>query len=295
LTALEQRKNNTRAMANLRYFELMYPNHPYGQSAVGYQTTVESLTRDDVLAFYQAHYGACRAGATLAGPLPTDQALDRLESALGTWRGAQHSPPDLPSVAAPHETRKTYTPIPDKTQSDIYLGWLGLRRRDPDFIPAHVANCILGQFGLMGRLGDQVRDEQGLAYYSYSALSAGLEPGTWTAVAGVAPENVERTVESILAQVRRLQNEPVPAHELDDNKAFLVGSLPLRLETKEHVAYQIAHMERLELGLDYLHRYPGLVQAVTPEEIINVARKYMDPDRYVLSVAGPPTDAPDKE
>jgi zinc protease len=112
----------------------------------------------------------------------------------------------------------------------------------------------------------------------------------------VAPENVDRTLESILAEVRRLQNEPVPADELDDSKAFLNGSLPLRLETKERVAYQIAHMERLELGLDYLHQYPSLVQAVTPEEIMAVAREYMNPDQYVLSVAGPPpTDTQDKE
>jgi zinc protease len=66
--------------------------------------------------------------------------------------------------------------------------------------------------------------------------------------------------------------------------------MPLRLETKERIAYQIAHMELFELGLDYLRRYPGQVQAVTAEEILGVCRKYLDPDRYVLSVAGPPTD-----
>jgi zinc protease len=295
LTALEQRENDTRAMANLRYYELMYPNHPYGRSAIGYPSTIKGLTRDDVYAFYRTHYGARRAGAAIAGPLPTEQGLDRLETALGTWQGAEHTPPSLPPVSFLDALRRAYTPIPDKAQSDIYLGWPGPRRRDADYIPAHLANCVLGQFGMMGRLGEQVRDVQGLAYYSYSALSAGLEPGTWTAVAGVAPENVERAQDSIRTEVARLQNEPVPEQELNDNKDYLIGSLPLRLETKERVAYQIAYMERLDLGLDYLRRYPGLIQAVTQKEIIAVAQKYMNPEQFVLSVAGPPTDSTDKE
>lgn len=295
LTALEQHRHNTRAMANLRFYETMFQDHPYGRSTLGYPATIEKLTHADVQAFYRNHYGARGGGATIAGPLPAAQGLDLLENALGTWQGATHDPPTVPPSSPLDTTRTVSTPIPDKTQSDIYLGWLGLKRRDPDFIPAHLSNSILGQFGMMGRLGDQVRDRQGLAYYCYSSLDASLEPGSWTATAGVAPENVGRTIDSILDQVRRIQREPVPADELADNKAYLVGSLPLRLETKERVAYQIAHMELFELGMDYLRRYPSLIQAVTQDDIIEITRKYMDPERYVLSVAGPPTDAPDKE
>jgi zinc protease len=258
---------------------------------LGYPDTIESLTRKDVRTFYQATYGPQRAGATIAGPIPAEQALDKLEGILGTWQGAQRKPASLPSVSALDANRETYTSIPEKTQSDIYLGWPGIKRRDPDFFPAHLANCILGQFGMMGRLGEQIREEQGLAYYCYSALEAGLEPGTWTAGAGVAPENVAQAIASIRAEVKRIQNEPVPAHELADNKAYLVGSMPLRLETKEHIAYQIAHMELFELGLDHLRRYPVQVEAVTTDDIMQVCRKYMDPNQYVLSVAGPPIDA----
>jgi zinc protease len=282
-------------MANLRYYELLYPGHPYGRSGFGYQETIERLTRDDVQAFYQTYLGAQRGGVTIAGPMPVDEGLDLLERVLGTWQGAQREPASLPPVSPPGQSIATYTPIPDKTQSDIYLGWLGLTRQDPDFIPAHVANCVLGQFGMMGRLGERVREEQGLAYYSYSTLDAGLEPGTWTVIAGVAPENVERAIDSIRAEVRRIQHEPISAEELADNKAYLVGSMPLRLETKENIAYQIAHMELFELGQDYLKRYPELVQAVTQDDLQAVTQKYIDPDQYVLSVAGPPTETPAEE
>jgi zinc protease len=281
-------------MANLRYYELMYPNHPYGRSAIGYQATVSRLTRDDVLTFYRAYYGARNAGVTIAGPLPVEKALDHLEHALGTWQGAQHVPPTPPPIQSLEASRRAYIPIPDKSQSDIYLGWHGLKRSDPGFISALVANCVMGQFGLMGRLGERVREEQGLAYYCTSVLSAGLESGTWTATAGVAPENVDRAIESILAEMTRLRTEPITESELQDSKSFLIGSLPLRLETKERVAYQIAYMERFKLGLDYLWRYPHLVQAVTPQDIMSVAREHLKPEQHVLSIAGPPADTPEK-
>jgi zinc protease len=140
----------------------------------------------------------------------------------------------------------------------------------------------------MGRLGDQVRDEYGLAYYCYSRLDAGLGAGPWAAIAGVAPSDIECTVGAILAQVQRIQQEPVDEDELADNKSYLVGSMPLRLEAKEGIAAQIAHMELHQLGLDYLRRVPDLIQAVTAEDIMAVTQRHMNPGAYVVSVAGPP-------
>jgi len=139
----------------------------------------------------------------------------------------------------------------------------------------------------MGRLGDNIREEQGLAYYVYSELEAGLGQGSWSAIAGVNPENVERTVESICLEVRRLREEPVPAEELADSQLYLTGSMPLRLETNEGVARSLLDMERYCLGLDYLQRFPGLVNSVTVGDVREVAHKYLDPDVYALAVAGP--------
>jgi len=297
LTALEQREFNTRMMASLKFHELMYPDHPYGRSAMGYKETIQSLTREDVETFYVEHYGVPKhygthsardAGITIVGAIPTEQALDVLEEALGTWQGAQSIQSSLPPVPPVNAIRAQHTEIPSKTQSDIVLGWVGLKRSHPDYFPAYVVNCILGQFGMMGRIGDRVRDEKGLAYYSYTHLDAGLEAGPWSAIAGVAPGNVGPAVEAILDEVRRIQREPVSAEELSDTKAYLVGSMPLRLEAKESVAAQIAHMQVHQLGLDYLHHYPQQIEAVTAQDVMDVTSTYMDPTAYVISVAGPP-------
>ncbi|HIQ00995.1 MAG TPA: insulinase family protein, partial [Anaerolineales bacterium] len=187
----------------------------------------------------------------------------------------------------PQGPRRRFIPIPGKTQTDLVLGYPGPPRTDPAFLDAALCNTILGVFGMMGRLGDKVRDEQGLAYYSYSRIEGGPGPGPWMAIAGVNPANVEQAIESIRAEIRRICQEPVEPKELADSQAFLVGSLPLRLETNEGVARAILEMELYDLGLDYLQRYSDLIQEITPERVLAAAQTWLDPDAYTLAIAGP--------
>jgi zinc protease len=159
---------------------------------------------------------------------------------------------------------------------------------DSDFLDARVCNTILGVFGLMGRLGEKVRDQQGLAYYSYSHLSGGYGPGPWRIVAGVDPVYVDRALDGLRAEIRRICEEQVGAEELRDSQAYLTGSMPLQLETNGGVASAILTMERHGLGLDYLQRYAELIGAVTPERVQAAAQRWLDPDAYALAIAGPP-------
>ncbi|RLC54792.1 MAG: insulinase family protein, partial [Chloroflexota bacterium] len=196
----------------------------------------------------------------------------------------------LPEVQRITEARERTVSIPGKTQSDIVLGYPGPPRTAPDFLDAAVCNTILGVFGLMGRLGENVRDEQGLAYYSFSRLDGGPGPGPWRVIAGVNPANVERAIASIRAEIRRICEEPVNEDELTDNKAFITGSLPLRLETNEGVAQAILDMEHFNLGLDYLQRYADLINEITAERVQAAAQRWLDPDAYALAIAGPPLE-----
>lgn len=287
LTSIEQRNHSTQAMASLAFSNLMYPNHPYRISQLGYEESIIGISREDIVAFYRDHYGPQRMGVAIVGAAPRDKGLDILEEAFGKWVGTCYTPPALPQVNAVEGIKKEHVAIPGKSQSDVVVGWLGLKRTDPDFVIASLSNCILGEFGLMGRVGNQVRQENGLAYYAYTLLEAGLGPGPWAALAGTDPDNVERAVEGILTEVQRLQTEPVDQEELEDNKSYIIGSIPLRLEGNEGIAAQIVEMELFKLGLDYTRRFPGLIDAVTAEDIIQVARTYLNPEAYVLAVAGP--------
>jgi zinc protease len=287
LTAIEQRQHNTEAMASLRFGEEMYRDHPYGRSQLGYAETIELITRDDIDTFYRAHFGAQGMAATIVGAVPAQAGLETLQDTLGEWQGAQPVRVPLEPVQPVDAPRRAFTPIPGKTQSDIVLGWIALTRRDPDFLPAYLANCVLGQFGMMGRLGQHVREEAGLAYYAYSSLEAGIGPGPWAVIAGVAPTDVDHAVEAMMEEVTRLRHEPVGADELADNVAYIIDSLPLRLEGNEGIAAQIASMELFQLGLDYLQRFPTLLGAVSAEQVRAVAERLADPQAFVLSVAGP--------
>jgi zinc protease len=126
-----------------------------------------------------------------------------------------------------------------------------------------------------------------LAYYAYSRLQAGLGAGPWTAIAGVSPANVDRAVEGVLQEARRLREERVPQDELADSQSYLTGLMPLRLETNEGIVSTLLDIERHELGLDYLLHHADLVNSVSVDEIQQVAQKYLDPELYAVAIAGP--------
>jgi len=287
LTELRERDHDTRRMAALTFRELAYPGHPYGRSLIGYHETAQAISRDNVVSFYQQRYKPRGGVVVVVGAVRAEMALRLLERVFGDWADAGAATATLPPVPKLESIRCKEVPMPGKTQTDIVLGYPGLSRTDPDFYAALLANTVLGRFGMYGRLGSNVREKQGLAYYCLSSLEAGQGPGPWYIFAGVNPANVQRTIESILEEIDRLREEPVPEAELRDSKAYLTGSLPLQLETNEGVARALLEMERYDLGLDYLQRYPDLIYSISAEEVQAVAAKYLSPQVYALAIAGP--------
>ena len=282
----QEREYDTQQMAGLRFFETLYQGHPYGRATSGYLETVTAISRDDLVAFHAQRYTPQGAVIVVSGDVETDATLALLTSAFGGWQGTA---PDqsLPSVHPIEEAIRVDIEIPDKFQSDIVLGCQAVPRNHPDFYAVRVANTILGIFGMMGRLGESLREEKGLAYTCASTQDAESVAGAWFAVAGVDPNDVELAIASIRYEFERLSSEPVPIDELSDSQAFLTGVVPLALETNAGVASTLLNMEWRGLGLDYLQRYNELIYTVTPEDVLRVARQYLRPERSVLVVAGP--------
>jgi zinc protease len=288
LTSLQRRAHDTRRMARLTFNTLLYPDHPYGRSVQGYEETVSSLIRDELIGYYQDQYSPQGMVIVVVGAVPASTALEQVQTALGNWQTPGVTPNrSIPPRVQLAEQRRESSIMEGKTQSDIVLGWPGLTRNDPDYMQARLANTILGVFGMMGRLGKNVRDEQGLAYYVYSQLESGLGAGPWLASAGVSPTHVEQAIDGILREVERLRDEPLPSDDLADCQSFLTGSMPLRLETNEGVANALLDIERYNLGFDYLLRYADLANAVTVQDVQETVRHYLDPKVYALAIAGP--------
>jgi zinc protease len=292
LTRLDERKHSTRAQASLTFRKHLYPpGHPYRGSLLGEPETVRSLKRDDLVRFYEEKIDPRGGVLVVVGAIAAEEALARLEQALGDWRHPQARPdlsiPPRPVVSGKIEVDVT---VRGKSQSDIILGWPGIAHNDPDYYPMLVCNSILGRFGLGGRLGRRIREELGLAYYTYSSFSVNRGAGSWRAGAGVAPGNVRQTIENMLTEIKRITSEPVTDEELADVQSNLSGSLPLRLETNAGIGSYLLNMAWYELGADYLIRYADRIRAVGKEDVLRVARTYLDPENYVLVTAGPPAE-----
>lgn len=289
LVDLQERDEDTASVANLRFYEALFGRqHAYGRSTSGYHETIKPLGRRDVQTFYQNFYTPSQGVLVVTGDVEAQAVIDLLANKLGDWQGpaAERAMVAPPAVVGATPGRVA-VPMADKVQADIVLGVAAIERSHPDFYALRVANSILGQFGLMGRLGARVREEQGLAYYAYSSLGADLVGGVWTAAAGVSPEHVEAAIESMQEEFARIGAEGVSDEELADSQASLTGHLPLTLETNEGVASTLLSMEWYGLGLDYLLRYKELIDGVTAQDVQRVCADYLRPDRLITVVAGP--------
>jgi zinc protease len=287
LTSLAIRAQDTAAMAALAFDANLYPGHPYARPEDGFTETVASISRDDLASFRTRYYGPRGMVIGVVGAVEPQAAVEAVQRAFEAWQNpAQEAQPPAPGLDSPPAAQRTHVPIPGKSQADVVLGCIGPERRSPDFMAASLGNSILGQFGMYGRIGQTVRETAGLAYYAYSSLNAGTGPGAWYASAGVDPANLEKTIHLISGEFQRMASEPVTAEELQDVKDHFIGRLPLTLESNAGVASAILYLERYELGLDYYHRLPGLVSAVTKESVLEAARNYLDFERLVIATAG---------
>ncbi len=286
LTDLSIRAHDTGAMASLTFDELLYEGHPYALSEEGYPETVSAITRDDIANFHRTYYGPKGMILVIVGAVKAEEAVVLAQKHFGDWTTQRPERPPLPPVSPLPEIRQKRVHINGKSQSDVFLGCVGPKRSEPDYLDARLANNIFGVFGVMGRLGDSVRERQGLAYYAGSRLTGGLGPGPWEVIAGVNPKNVELAINLIVKEMERLTKKKVTAEELADNQSLFIGQLPLQLETNEGVAGMLDSIEMYGLGLDYLRRYPSLISAITADSVRAAAAKYLDPERYALAVAG---------
>ncbi|GAB4575889.1 MAG: pitrilysin family protein [Anaerolineae bacterium] len=288
LTALQIRADSTRFRANEAFYRLAYPpEHPYHHDPGGTLETLAGITREDVIRFHARHYGPRGLIITIVGAIPAETAVEAVSAALGDWQHPDQPPvPSLPLLPPLQTIRRESVHIPGKSQADLVLGVPGPPRNDPDYDAARVANSVLGQFGMYGRLGATIREKQGLAYYCYSTLNSQPGPAPWRVVAGVDPANVPQAVEGILAEIGRIRTEQVSAEELADNISYFTGSLPLQLENNEGVAAAILRMELFDLGLDSLQRFSDRLHTLTVEDLMRVAARFWTPEAYILTVAG---------
>jgi len=287
LADLEEAKKDTRSVADKTWRELAYPaGHPFRTRSIGDEQVVRTATLAEIRAHHQS---AIRPGGSvlvLAGALDAERAFDAAERTFGAWAESDR----MDRLLAPARldgVRRQAVVVPDKTQSDVVLGWLGLPRTDPRFTKAQVTNMVFAADTFASRAGQIVRDQLGLAYYVFSTISSTASQGPWTVRMGVNPENVERAIAVTFAELTKIRDGRIAADDLALARDKLVGELEVGRESPNGVAAIVLDAELFRLGDDHLERYPREIRAVTKDDVVAIASELLPIDRYALAIAGP--------
>ncbi len=289
-TGLAEMETDTGSVSDLAFRQRLYPpSHPFHYRTSGFLHTLDNIERDDMEAFYRNYFRPDRTILVVVGDVQPGEIVGQAQDLFGGWRvEGEVEPYTIPDVEQPEGEEREFHAVAGKTQNDLVLGRIAMRRTDPDYYAFDLMNLLLGRIGLMGRLGKTVRDEQGLAYYAGSSFDAGLGAGPWAVRAGLNPTNVNQAVAAIKGEIERIRTELIPEAELDGGKRYMTGVLPLRLETSEGISRALLEMELYGLGFDYITRYPDIINSLTPEIINEVARRRLSAESLVISVAGLP-------
>jgi zinc protease len=281
---IEQDDTRQRAYRELAQI-LFSKDHPYGRDPKGGVERIRRIRRSDLVAFHEAHIGPDGLILAITGDLDRNLMETAVASPMAKLRGEAEPVP--PAPPPPCKPRNATIPMPHKSQADIVVGAPAIPRRHDDYYPLLLANLLFGRIGLFGRLGTNLRDELGLAYYAYSSLDARSVGGMWSINAGVNPSNLARAVEGIRKEMDRLRSEPFTSAEIADGRDNQVGSLTVSLERNAEVAAELHRMEYYGLGMDFLERYADLIQGVPDVDIRSAAVRYFVPDLSSMVIAGP--------
>ena len=293
VTLVRQDADNPAIVAAEALMRSLYGEaHPYGRPMRGTLASVERIDEPALQRFHAQRFVPGAMSLALVGDIDREQAIAMAADTFATWNAQPASAKatagrPLSDAPLARERRVQVLPMMNKAQADIAYGFTSILRADPRYYAYSLMNNILGQYSLGGRLGETIRERQGMAYYVFSSLDANVIPGPLIVRAGVSPSNVERAVAAIDAELSAMAADGPTEREMAESTQYLIGSMPRTLETNVGIATFLQTSEFFGLGLDYDLRLPDLLRAVTREQVHAAAREALDPSRASVAVAGP--------
>jgi zinc protease len=286
LSSLTEELANPRSIGGRALASMLFPNHPYGRATNGDPDTVKAITRDDLVAWSVHHLGRDALTVSVVGDVTPEQLKPLLDAAFAGL-SAHADPVSVPDVEAQGSGKVQVIRRPF-AQSVVTFAGSGIKRDDPDWYAAFVMNDILGGGGFSSRLMHEVREKRGLAYDTESYLIPRDHAGLIGGSVGTRNDRVVDSLAVIRQEWQRMADHGATAVELAAAKKYLNGSFPLELSSTEALAGLLGVIQHDRLGLDYLDRRHGLIDAVTLADIRRVARRLLKADRLVTVVVGDP-------
>ncbi|HEY9621187.1 MAG TPA: pitrilysin family protein [Crinalium sp.] len=287
LTRLQVEMDDPQQLGWRVFRQTVYPpNHPF--YSLPTEESLKSVTRDDLVAFYQQHYRPDATVLALVGDFDPAQVRTLLEQALGRWQSQGRSPgPRYSQVALPRSTTRLSRVMPGKAEAVTFMGYNGISRRDPRFYAAMVMNQILGGDTLASRLGTEIRDRQGLTYGIYSYFVAGINPGPFSITMQTAPDDADKAIASTQVLLQQIHDHGVTEAEFNAAKRSITSSYPVDLANPSSVASAILMNAVYGLSQEEIRQFPERIEAVTLDQVQQVIRDLIHPDNLVIVTAGP--------
>lgn len=286
LAHLIQQKDEPDVVATQAFTRLLYGDaHPYGAPALGTEHTVRRLTREAMLEAYARHYRPGNTFLVVAGDVNADELRALLAGRLGDWAGAAERVDELPEPANNGGGSIRVLDRPGAAQSEIRVGQVGVARTTPDYFALLVMNTVLGG-SFTSRLNMNLRQDKGYTYGAGCGFHFRRAAGPFIASAAVDTAVTADAVREFLREMHRIRDEPVPDDELERAKNYIAWGLPRRFERAADIAYRLADVELHGLGDDYYDTYVSRVRAVKAEHVERVARRYLQPERWAVVIAG---------
>lgn len=281
---LRQFEEDPSFLANRALKKQIFGEHPYGRVLEGSVNTIDRIGRADIIAFYSSYYSPNNSILSVVGDISTDELNNLIEKYLNGWKKVEVPSSDILCPLFNKPEKKVIKINKDLTQANIVFGSAGISRNNPDYYAFFVMNYILGGGGFSSRLTQTIREDMGLAYDVDSFLSAYKEGGVFQIGVQTKNESANVVIDEILKQIKHVREEYVSENELQEAKSYLIGSFKRRLDTSRKIADFLAIAEFFNLGTDYVEKYPLYIEAITKDDILKIAQKYLSSEDFVLVV-----------
>lgn len=282
LAALQQSRDDNGQLAQEHLNALVYGSHPYARPVDGDAGSVSNITKADLTQFYNQYFVPNLALLVVVGDVDPNTVTGDVEAQFRDWRPA--TPPSRPGPALPvfEANRVRLLDKPDVTQTEVRIGFEGIKRDTPDYYATQVMNYILGGGGFSSRVLDAVRAKQGLSYTASTQFDYGRDKGAFILSTFTKNESVGQTIDLVLATMRTFQEQGPTPKEVEDAKRFLIGALPLGLQTASSLAAQWSSIDFYNLGGDYFEKYADRIRAVTVGDVKRVAQERLREDKLAI-------------
>jgi zinc protease len=286
--AISRRNDSPESIAKREFAKLIYgKTNPYSRTSE--YKTIDQIQRDDLVGFYQQYFFPNNTILGIVGDFDSSKIKSLIQTKFGDWQPSQTPiKPQLPPVAQAESDKVFFVNQPQLTQSNVLIGHLGGELNSPDYAALDVLNNVLNGFG--GRLFNEVRSRQGLAYSVYAYWSPRYDyPGVFIAGGQTRSDATVQFIKSVKAEIKRIQTTPITAKELEFAKESTLNSFVFNFQDPAQTLSRLIRYEYYGYPADFLFRYRRGVEATTIKDVQRVAKKYLKPDSLVTLVVGSQT------